>query len=82
MQPLLNALKKLGGSATPKDARNQIILDENLSEEEVSELRGKTNVNKFENEVAFARNYLVYAGYISNEQHGIWTLTPEGIPWK
>ncbi len=78
MQPLLNALKKLGGSATPKDARNQIILDENLSEEEVSELRGKTNVNKFENEVAFARNYLVYAGYISNEQHGIWTLTPEG----
>ncbi|MCD7894374.1 MAG: AAA family ATPase [Erysipelotrichaceae bacterium] len=78
MKPLLTALKELGGSAKPKEARNQIIIDENLSDEEVNITRGKNNVNKFENEVAFARNSLVYAGYISKEKRGIWTLTKEG----
>ena len=37
--------------------------------------RGKTNVNKFENEVAFARSYLAKAGYIDKSKYGIWMLT-------
>ena len=40
--------------------------------------RGRTNVNKFENEVAFARSYLVKGGYIDNSVTGIWTLTEKG----
>ncbi|MCD7840627.1 MAG: winged helix-turn-helix domain-containing protein, partial [Erysipelotrichaceae bacterium] len=78
MKPLLTALKELNGSATPEEARKQIIIDENLSDEEVNIRRGKNKVNKFENEVAFARSYLVRGGYISNEERGIWTLTKEG----
>lgn len=61
-RPLLEALKKLGGSATPTEVRKKIIDDERLSEEEISEVRGKSEVNKFANELAFARNYLVYEG--------------------
>lgn len=38
----------------------------------------KNNVNKFENEVAFARNYLVYEGIIDKSVHGVWTLTEKG----
>ena len=57
--PLLQALRDLGGSATPVEARKKIIENEHLSDEIVSETRGKTKVNKFENEVAFARNYLL-----------------------
>lgn len=79
-RPVIQALRDLGGSATPQDTRNKIIENEHLTEEEISETRGKSNVNKFENEVAFARNYLVYGGYIDNSAYGIWKLTDEG--WK
>lgn len=78
-KPLIIALRDLGGKATPKEARERIIENENLSEDVISETRGKTNINKFENEVAFARNYLVYGGYIDNSERGIWKLTEEGF---
>lgn len=78
MNPLIQALKDLGGSAKPQEARKKIIENEQLSDEETNVVRGKNNVNKFENEVAFARNYLVYAGYIDKSVHGIWTLTEAG----
>ena len=77
-KPLIEALKELGGSATPEQVRNQIAKDLKLSEEITSETYGKTNSNKFANQVAFARNYLVYAGYIDKSKSGIWVLTESG----
>ncbi len=77
-RPLIQALRDLGGSASPADARKKIIENEQLSDEEVNATRGKNNVNKFENEVAFARNYLVSAGYIDKSVYGVWTLTEAG----
>lgn len=77
-KPLIQALRDLGGSATPAEARKKIIENENLSDEEVNATRGKNKVNKFENEVAFARNYLVSAGYIDKSVYGVWTLTEAG----
>lgn len=76
--PLLQALRDLGGSATPVEARKKIIENEHLSDDVINETRGKTKVNKFENEVAFARNYLVGAGYIDKGVRGVWTLTEAG----
>ena len=76
--PLIQALRDLGGSGTPAEARAKIIENEQLSEDEINQTRGKNNVNKFENEVAFARNYLVNAGYIDKSIYGIWTLTEAG----
>lgn len=77
--PLINALRELGGSATPEQARNQIISDLNLPDEVINEKRGKTETKKFDNEVAFARNYLAYEGYIDKSVRGIWTLTEKGL---
>ncbi|WP_072470143.1 AAA family ATPase [Urinicoccus massiliensis] len=76
--PLIQALRDLGGSASPAEAREKIIENEGLSAEEVSEKIGKNKVNKFANEVAFARNYLANAGYIDRSLHGVWTLTEKG----
>ena len=76
--PLIQALRDLGGSGTPAEARAKIIENEQLSEDEINQTRGKNNVNRFENEVAFARNYLVNAGYIDKSVYGIWTLTEAG----
>lgn len=76
--PVIRALRDLGGSATAVDTRNKIIENEHLTKEQVSITRGKTKVNKFENDVAFARNYLVKGRYIDNSVRGMWTLTEAG----
>lgn len=77
-KPLIQALRDLGGSGTPAEARAKIVENEQLSDEEVNAIRGKNNVNKFGNEVAFARSYLVNAGYIDKSIYGVWTLTEAG----
>lgn len=77
--PLLDALKKLNGSGTPEEVKNQIIADFDLSDGIINETRGKTGVKKFDNEVSFARNYLVYEGFIDKSQRGIWKLTEKGM---
>lgn len=77
-RPLIKALRDLGGSATPTEVRNKIILNEQLKDEEITATRGKNNVNKLRNELAFARNYLVSAGYIDGSIRGVWKLTESG----
>ena len=78
MKAILVALKELGGQAKPQAVRSVIAKNEHLTEEELSETRGKNNVNKFENEVAFARNYLVSGGYLDKSVYGLWKLTEDG----
>jgi len=77
-KPLIQALRDLGGSATRPDAMKKIIQNEHLTTAEVSKTRGKTGVNKFENDVSFARFDLVVGGYIDNSVRGIWPLTDAG----
>lgn len=78
IRPIVQALRELGGSGTPAEVREKIVENEHLTKEEISVLRGKTKVNKFENEVAFARNDLAAAGYIDRSVRGVWTLTETG----
>lgn len=78
MIPLVFALRELGGAATPKEARDRISSDLELSDAALNEVRGKSGINKFSNEVAWARQYLVYADIISNEKRAIWKLTEKG----
>lgn len=77
-KPVIDALKELGGAGSPAEVRQQIAKNLKLSDEFINQTYGKTNTNKFANQVAFARNYLVYAGYIDKSQPGIWTLTDSG----
>jgi len=76
--PLIKALEELGGSASPEQVRKQIISDLNLPDKIINETRGKTSVKKFDNEIAFARNYLAYEGYIDSPSRGIWSLSEKG----
>jgi len=77
-KPLVDALKQLGGEATPELVRKQIITNLNLSDEIINETRGKTQSKKFDNDVAWARNYLVHEGIIDKSRRGIWALTEKG----
>ena len=76
--PIIQAIKDLGGSAKPKEVRAKIIENEQLTDAEISEVRGKSKVNKFANDVQFARNYLVYEGLIDKSERGVWKLTEKG----
>lgn len=76
--PLLNALRDLGGSAKPREASEKIA--ENLNvKEDLIEKTLKSGQPRFHNQVAWARQYLVWEGLIDNSKHGIWALTPDGF---
>ena len=72
--PVLQALKKLGGSARPAEVMEQVAADLNLTEEERSEL-SPAGSSRFGSRVAWSRFYLVKAGYIDSSHRGVWTLT-------
>ncbi len=74
----MDALKELGGSASPKEVHKKIIEDLSLPKEIINNTYRKTGNNKFNNQVDWARNELVYAGYIDKSVRGIWALTDSG----
>ena len=77
--PLLQALRTLGGSASKKKACEKVIEIMNISDEEISVTYEKSGESIITNQIAWARNYLVYEGMISNETIGVWSLTELGM---
>ena len=75
--PLLDALRTLGGSATPTEAVEQIAADLGLSEDLQNELLDSGGA-RFPNQVAWARFYLVQEGLLDASRRGIWSLTEKG----
>ena len=76
--PLLDALRKLGGSGTPGEVVEQIAEDLNLSEDIQSELLESRSL-RFPNQVAWARFYLSRAGLLDSSKRGVWNLTEKGF---
>jgi restriction system protein len=74
---LLDGLRALGGSAESREACDWIASTANVPPEEL-ERRNKHKILRFENQVHWARQYLVWEGLIDSSRRGVWTLTPEG----
>ena len=72
------ALRGLGGQGAPSEVIQAIARNENLTEAELNETKGRTKTKKFDNEVRFARMHLVNAGLIDGGVHGMWRLTEAG----
>ena len=77
INPLLVVLGRLGGSARAAEARAAVaeylgaadrILDDRL----------ESGSSRFDNQVGWARYYLVRAGYIDSSKRGVWALTEKG----
>lgn len=80
--PLLDALRELGGSATPKEAVDVVARLCAVPDKQREETL-KTGMERFANQVYWARQYLVWAGLIESVKsgkRGVWALTPHG--WK
>jgi len=79
MGPVLEALRELGGSASPREVSALIARKLDLSQE-FTESTVKSGANRFRTQVAFARQYLVWEGFLDDGTRGVWKLTPLG--WK
>lgn len=75
--PVIEALKVLGGSGRPAEVRDSIADRENVSEAEQNETM-QSGESRFSNQVAWARFYLVKAGYLDSSTRGVWSLTEKG----
>ena len=75
--PLLTALKQLGGSGSPAEVIAAIAENEKIPESFQQE-KLKSGGLRFNNQVHFARQYLLWAGLLGSSQRGIWTLTEKG----
>ena len=77
MGPLLNALRELGGSGRPREVSLLIAERNNLLPSKLEETT-KSGQARFHNQVAWARQYLVWEGLLDGSKHGVWALSPKG----
>lgn len=75
--PLLDALRDLGDSGRPREVSARIAKNMNLSNTVLDETL-KSGSGRFHNQVAWARQYLVWEGLLDSSKHGTWTLTEKG----
>ena len=76
-RPLLDALRALGGSASPREALDRIAAAEHVPEQTRDTIL-KSGQEGFYNQVHWARQYLVWEGLIESGRRGVWSLTPAG----
>jgi restriction system protein len=75
--PLLDALRKLGGSGSPDEVTERIALDMALSDEVQNELT-PSGEPRYRKNVHWARFYLARDGLIDSSKRGVWSLTEVG----
>jgi restriction system protein len=80
MNPLLRAMKELGGSGTVEEINSKVaeilgLHDEQLDILHDSKRGGQT---EFEYRLAWTRSYFKRYSILENSSRGIWALTPEG----
>lgn len=78
--PVLDALRALGGSAKPKEITEWIGQKWNIPDEILNERYEKSGVLKFQNQLAWARQYLIWEELLASSKHGVWALSEKG--WK
>jgi restriction system protein len=77
MNPLIFALRKLGGSARADEVCNAIAETLHLPDA-VLDKQLKNGESRFKNQVHWARFYLVNTEYLDSSKRGVWTLTEKG----
>lgn len=75
--PLLEALRNLGDSGKPREVSDRIATNLHLPDEILDQTL-KSGSSRFHNQVAWARQYLVWEGLLDASKHGTWKLTETG----
>ena len=77
MNPLLRALRALGGSGSVEEIYDKVVEIEQLPDEVLSQLHDPENSSDTEvwYRLAWARTYLKKYGLLENSRRGVWSLT-------
>jgi len=77
INPIIDALKKLGGSGTAIEVKDKVVEILNIPETEIDK-KIKSGSSRILNQIAWARLYLVKSGHLDSSKRGIWSLTEKG----
>lgn len=78
MNPTIQALHGLGGSARISEIKDQVISQLDLSERSTQALSTAGNRPLLDDRLSWARSYLKKEGFITNSERGVWVLTEKG----
>jgi restriction system protein len=80
MNPLIQALKSLGGSGTIEEIDNRVAEISGLSDDQLQVLHDpeKSGQTEVEYRLAWTRTYLKKYGILENSSRGVWALTSKG----
>jgi len=75
--PVLRAMKDIGGSASIAEIERQVVKDIGLTDEEVAAPHSERQ-SEISYRLAWARTYLKAYGMLDNTSRGVWVLTASG----
>lgn len=75
--PILSILRESGATGTPGEVVDRTIELAGISDQEQQAVN-KNGQSRIRNQVHWARQYLVWAGYLDSSRRGIWSLTELG----
>ncbi len=76
-RPILEVLAESGSSGTPSEIVDRTLELTKVSESE-QEALNKNGQSRVKNQVHWARQYLVWHGYLDSSKRGVWSLTDKG----
>jgi len=76
--PILKILIESGGTGAPSEIVDRAIEMAKVSESE-QEAVNKNGQSRVKNQVHWARQYLVWQGYLDSSKRGVWTITDKGM---
>ncbi len=75
---VIQALRQLGGSGRPGEVVEIVAKLKAVSDAQRQEVLS-SGALRFDNQIAFARQYLVWGGYLGSSKRGVWNLTEKGL---
>jgi restriction system protein len=80
MNPLIQALRELGGSATIEELTSKVAEIANLTDDQLEVLHDSSEGGRTEVEyrLAWSRTWLKRYGLLENSSRGVWSLTAKG----
>ncbi len=80
MNPVIKALKQLGGSGTNEEINTKVAEIVGIPSEQLEILHspGKGGMTEIEYRLMWTRTYLKSFGILENSSRGVWSLTPTG----
>ena len=72
--PVLQALRDLGGSGSNQEITDKVCSNLQLSDEDIEKMHGNSNQTEVDYRIAWAKTYLKKYGILENSQRGIWSF--------